>query len=163
LYRITRQESGGRHGEGSDAQQQRKEEAEAGQEQGKRHRRQPGQARHLVQEPIRQEALAGVASPRVREFKRRRLAALGQKQTSDRRRLMSALPKADMVQDGCDVRLVPQADIWSFCRHRVPAAGTAFSHQCSQRGNGPAVLIEIRGCEPSFYDFADLRPLVVKD
>src|SRR5271166_1675574 len=73
-YRITNRESGGRHGEGSDAQQQRKEEAEAGQEQEERRRSaltvrrhaQPGQARHLVHEPIRQEALAGVASPRFR-------------------------------------------------------------------------------------------------
>jgi hypothetical protein len=31
-YRITHRESGGRYGEGSDAQQQRKEKAEAGQE-----------------------------------------------------------------------------------------------------------------------------------
>ena len=112
MYRITRQESGGRHGEGSDAQQQRKEEAEAGQEQGKRHRRQPGQARHLVQEPIRQEALAGVASPRVREFKRRRLAALGQKQTSRPEISMSALPpKADIGRARRHVRFVPIADM----------------------------------------------------
>jgi hypothetical protein len=66
-YQITRRGSGGRHGEGSDAQQQRKEEAEAGQEQEERRRSaltvrrhaQPGQTRHLVHEPIRQEALAG--------------------------------------------------------------------------------------------------------
>jgi len=55
--------SGGHHGEGSDAQQQRKEEAEAGQEQEERRRSvrhaQPGQTRHLVHEPIRQEALVG--------------------------------------------------------------------------------------------------------
>src|SRR5205814_10068417 len=58
---------GGHHGEGADAQQQRKEEAEAGQEQEERCRSvltvrrhaQPGQTRHLVHEPIRQEALAG--------------------------------------------------------------------------------------------------------
>ena len=48
-------------------QQPRKEEAEAGQEQEERRRSvltvrrhaQPGQTRHLVHEPIRQEALAG--------------------------------------------------------------------------------------------------------
>ena len=53
--------------ERSDAQQQRKEEAEAGQEQEERRQSaltvrrhaQPGQTRHLVHEPIRQEALAG--------------------------------------------------------------------------------------------------------
>src|SRR5262249_15839594 len=54
---------GGHHGEGSDAQQQRKEEAEAGQEQEERRRSvrhaQPGQTRHFVHEPIRQEALVG--------------------------------------------------------------------------------------------------------
>src|SRR6516164_7214766 len=66
-YRITHRRSGGHHGERSDAQQQRKEEAEAGQEQEERRRSaltvrrhaQPGQTRHLVHEPIRQEALAG--------------------------------------------------------------------------------------------------------
>src|SRR6516164_3673358 len=65
--RITHRGSGGHHGEGSDAQQQRKEEAEAGQEQEERRRSaltvrrhaQSGQTRHLVHEPIRQEALAG--------------------------------------------------------------------------------------------------------
>src|SRR6516165_172849 len=64
-YRITHRRSGGHHGERSDAQQQRKEEAEAGQEQEERRRSaltvrrhaQPGQTRHLVHEPIRQEAL----------------------------------------------------------------------------------------------------------
>src|SRR6516165_9516079 len=65
-YRTTHRGSGGHHGEGSDAQQQRKEEAEAGQKQEERRRSltvrrhaQPGQTRHLVHEPIRQEALAG--------------------------------------------------------------------------------------------------------
>src|SRR5215472_18450444 len=66
-YRITHRRSGAHHGEGSDAQQQRKEEAEARQEQEERRRSaltvrrhaQPGQTRHLVHEPIRQEALAG--------------------------------------------------------------------------------------------------------
>src|SRR5262249_33195261 len=62
-YRITIEGLEGHHGEGSDAQQQRKEEAEAGQEQEERCRSvrqaQPGQTRHLVHEPIRQEALAG--------------------------------------------------------------------------------------------------------
>src|SRR6516164_5359734 len=57
LCHFTPRRSGGHHGEGSDAQQQRKEEAEAGQEQEER-RSQPGQTRHLVHEPIRQEALA---------------------------------------------------------------------------------------------------------
>src|SRR5262249_18064572 len=71
-YRITHRASGGHHGEGSDAQQQRKEEAEAGQEQEERRRcaltirrhAQPGQTRHLVHEPVRQEALAGRARQR---------------------------------------------------------------------------------------------------
>jgi hypothetical protein len=66
-YRITHRRFGGHHGEGSDAQQPRKEEAEAGQEQEERRRSvltvcrhaQPGQTRHLVHQPIRQEALAG--------------------------------------------------------------------------------------------------------
>ena len=41
-----------------------------------------------------------------------RMSALGQKQTSDWRWLMSALPpKTDMVRRGCDVRFVPKADI----------------------------------------------------
>jgi hypothetical protein len=57
-YRITHRGSGGHHGEGSDAQQQRKEEAEAGQKQVER-LRSAGQTRHLVHEPIRQEAVAG--------------------------------------------------------------------------------------------------------
>ena len=65
-HRITHRRFGGHHGEGSDAQQQRKEEAEAGQEQEERRRSiltvrrhaQLGQTRHLVHEPIRQEALA---------------------------------------------------------------------------------------------------------
>ena len=64
---LTYQGFGGHNGERSDAQQQRKEEAEAGQEQEERRRSvlivcrhaQPSQARHLVHEPIRQEALAG--------------------------------------------------------------------------------------------------------
>jgi hypothetical protein len=39
------------------------------------------------------------------------MSALGQKQTSDRRPLMSALPpEADIVQHGCNVRFVPKAD-----------------------------------------------------
>src|SRR6185312_1867841 len=44
-----------------------------------------------------------------------------------------------------------------------PTAGTAFFHQCSQRSFGRTALIEIRRREPSFHDFADLWPLVVKD
>jgi len=40
------------------------------------------------------------------------MSAFGQKQTLDRRPLMSALPpKADIGGDGCGVRFVPQADI----------------------------------------------------
>ena len=40
------------------------------------------------------------------------MSALGQKQTSVWRTLMSALPpKADIVQHGGDVRFVPKADI----------------------------------------------------
>jgi hypothetical protein len=42
-------------------------------------------------------------------------------------------------------------------------AGTAFFHQRGQRGFGSAVLIEISRREPSFDDFADLWPFVVKD
>ena len=53
---IAHQEFGDRHGERSDAQQQRKEEAEAGQEQEERSR--GVLIRHIVREPIRQEALA---------------------------------------------------------------------------------------------------------
>jgi hypothetical protein len=49
---------GGRHGEGSDAQQQRKEEAKAGQEQEEGRRSDlTVQTRLLVRQPIRQEAL----------------------------------------------------------------------------------------------------------
>src|SRR5262245_10741646 len=44
-----------------------------------------------------------------------------------------------------------------------PVAGTAFFHQCAQRGFGSAVLIEIRRRKPFFHDFADLWPFVVKD
>ena len=55
---FTYRRSGGHHGEGADAQQQRKEEAEAGEEQ-EESRRSVRQNRHLVREPIRQEALAG--------------------------------------------------------------------------------------------------------
>ena len=41
----------------------------------------------------------------------RSMSALGQKQTFERLRLMSALPpKADMDQHGRDVRFVPKAD-----------------------------------------------------
>jgi hypothetical protein len=40
------------------------------------------------------------------------MSALGQKQTSDQRPLMSALPpKADIARRQLDVRFVPQADI----------------------------------------------------
>jgi hypothetical protein len=40
------------------------------------------------------------------------MSALGQKQTSEHDRLMSALPqKADIVQHDRDVRFVPKADI----------------------------------------------------
>src|SRR5262249_55770952 len=40
------------------------------------------------------------------------MSALGQKQTSGHVRVMSALlPIADIVQNGCDVRFVPIADI----------------------------------------------------
>jgi hypothetical protein len=40
------------------------------------------------------------------------MSALGHKQTSDCRRLMSAIPpKADTVQHNRDVRFVPKADI----------------------------------------------------
>ena len=40
------------------------------------------------------------------------MPALGQKQTSAHVRAMSALPpKADIDQDGCNVRFVPEADI----------------------------------------------------
>ena len=40
------------------------------------------------------------------------MSALGQKQTLGKARLMSALPpKADINQDGRDVRFVPKADI----------------------------------------------------
>jgi len=47
----------------------------------------------------------------VKRVSIRSMSALGQKQTSDCRPLMSALPpKADMVQDDRDVRFVPQAD-----------------------------------------------------
>jgi len=49
------------------------------------------------------------------------MSALGQKQTLRRVRLMSALPpKADMDQQGCDVRFVPKADI------RSPSADVRF-------------------------------------
>src|SRR5215471_6822265 len=41
--------------------------------------------------------------------------------------------------------------------------GTAFFHQGSQRSFGNAVLIEISRREPSFHDFTDLWPLIVKD
>ena len=55
---FTHRGFGGRLGEGSEAQQQRKEEAEAGQEQEERRRGAlTVQTRHLVHEPIRQEAL----------------------------------------------------------------------------------------------------------
>src|SRR5215469_4297470 len=44
------------------------------------------------------------------------MSALGQKQTSQRILLMSALPpKADMDQSGCDVHFVPKADIKRNC------------------------------------------------
>jgi hypothetical protein len=40
------------------------------------------------------------------------MSALGQKRTSERVRLMSALPpKADMAQHGRDVRFVPEAEV----------------------------------------------------
>ena len=45
-----------------------------------------------------------------------RMSALGQKQTSNSRPLMSALPpKADIVQHGGNVRFVPEADIDLVC------------------------------------------------
>ena len=68
---FTHRGFGGRLGEGSEAQQQRKEEAEAGKELEERRRSAltvRRQTRHLVHDPIRQEALAGdhraLAGPR---------------------------------------------------------------------------------------------------
>ena len=50
----------------------------------------------------------------------RSMSALGQKQTFERLRLMSALPpKADMDQHGRDVRFVPKADIPVLFDHLV--------------------------------------------
>src|SRR5262249_31753327 len=62
---FTYRRSGGHYGEGSDAQQQRKDEAEAGQEQEER-RRCALQTRPLDHEPVRQEALAGDRRARQR-------------------------------------------------------------------------------------------------
>ena len=46
-----------------------------------------------------------------------RMSALGQKQTSAHVRVMSALPpKAELDQQACDVRFVPQADITPLIR-----------------------------------------------
>jgi hypothetical protein len=49
------------------------------------------------------------------------MSALGQKQTLDRRPLMSAIPpKADIVHGGGNVRFVPKADIADIaCGQRV--------------------------------------------
>src|SRR5262245_13688546 len=81
--------------------------------------------------------------------------------------------------DNRHVRFGPLAHICSANRHvclgpiadipggaspiSQPVAGTAFSHQRTQRGFGSTVLIEIRRREPLFQDFADLWPFVVKD
>jgi hypothetical protein len=61
-----------------------------------------------------------------------RMSALGHKRTLKRWRLMSALPpKADMVQQGPDVRLVPKAPFrtvvnWSSLIYELPADLPAF-------------------------------------
>ena len=53
------------------------------------------------------------------------MSALGQKQTLQSVRPMSALPpKADMNRHRCDVRFVPKADIWVNC-YTLPL--TAFA------------------------------------
>ena len=50
------------------------------------------------------------------------MSALGQKQTSERVRVMSALPpKADIAERRWDVRFVPKADIAASFDHRVGA------------------------------------------
>src|SRR6516164_10264640 len=59
---------------------------------------------------------------RVRTVYRGLMSALGQKQTLERLRLMSALPpKADMDRHGSDVRFVPKADIKRLLNHLVGA------------------------------------------
>jgi hypothetical protein len=48
------------------------------------------------------------------------MSALGQKQILKGVRVMSALtPKADMDQQGRDVRFVPKADSWAIIRESV--------------------------------------------
>jgi hypothetical protein len=62
----------------------------------------------------------------------RLMSALGQKQTSDYRLLMSALPpKADIAERQFDVRFVPKADIGRLIRspHRRVRA-TSLAHRC---------------------------------
>jgi hypothetical protein len=53
------------------------------------------------------------------------MSALGQKQTSDSRLLVSAIhPKADIRQSDFDVRLVPKADIGTnvVCRYSITSS-----------------------------------------
>jgi hypothetical protein len=56
------------------------------------------------------------------------MSALGQKQTSDCRLLMSALPpKADIAERNWDVRFVPKADV-SRCSKNPLSKASLFDH-----------------------------------
>jgi hypothetical protein len=60
------------------------------------------------------------------------MSAMGQKQTSDWRPLMSALPpKADIAGRQLDVRFVPKADI-----HSTPAGAGRGSNLCRHVADG---------------------------
>src|SRR6516165_5457145 len=156
-YRTTHRGSGGHHGEGSDAQQQREEEAEAGQKQEERRRSltvrrhaQPSQTRHLIHEPIRQEALAGdhrarhqrELAPGVHDFIRvgpipptnGRFGSV----TDIAAHMMSALPpKADIVQHVLNGQVLSCCAINSLTTSRalsVCGLGSA-THSCTLFSN----------------------------
>src|SRR5215472_14608161 len=69
------------------------------------------------------------------------MSALGQKRTSEKARLMSALPpKADMDQHGRDVRFVPKADICGAAkRPPITSSARASSDGGISRPNASAV------------------------
>src|SRR5262249_40558906 len=76
------------------------------------------------------------------------MSALGQKQTSEGVKAMSALPpKADMDQSGCDVRFVPKA--------YIRAASILLKSQPSARAIGTTLVDDSRCGRFLFDRFCD--------
>ena len=72
----------------------------------------------------------------------RSTSALGQKQTSAWRSLMSALPpKADIVQHGGNVRFVPEADMQGSEEHHYSITSSARSR--AEVGNAIPIALAV--------------------